>query len=39
VHGFLQGREARQGYSIYWVEPGDLADLHFWGASQPRLES
>lgn len=32
VHGFLQGREARQGYSIYSYEPGDLSNLYFWGA-------
>ena len=30
VHAFLQGREAHQGYSIYWLEPGDLAHLNFW---------
>ena len=32
VHAFLQGRETHQGFSVYWLEPGDLADLHFWGA-------
>lgn len=39
LHGFLQGREVHQGYSIYCFEPGDLADLHFWGAKQSHRDS
>lgn len=33
VHAFLQGREAHQGFSIYWLGPGDLSDLRLWGAT------
>jgi hypothetical protein len=33
VHAFLYGREVHQGYSIYWMKSGDLADLPYWGAN------
>ncbi len=38
VHAFLQGRENRQGYSIWWGTPGDLDDLRLWGASPSCLD-
>ena len=30
IHGYLQGL-ASKGYSIFWLEPGDLDHSDFWG--------
>lgn len=39
VHGFLQGRQKRYGYSIYSSEPGDLVELGwFWNDRDSPLD-
>lgn len=36
VHGYLQGMESK-GYSIFWLEPGDLHHPGFWGVQSLTL--